>query len=244
MESNEITSVSELSKVVAGLSFGSRLLFRGQHTDRPLLPRIARQQGFTGEKLVEIEQAMLNRLKKESTPFLISKPDNDWDWLSIAQHQGMATRLLDWTSSALTALWFAVATDPPGNEPHGVLWLLKVEQEDIKSPNGDDNVLSLSRTFLFQPFHIDRRITAQSGWFSVHKYLQSKEKKFVSLDKNSAFKKKATKLIIPRSAYRAIRRELRVMGVTRATLFPDLSGLCADIDVQFLHDEKISADDL
>lgn len=241
---SEVNSVSDLAELVATLLVADRPLFRGQNTDQPLLPKIARQKGFTGDQLVAKERDMLDRLKKESTPFLVGKPESDWDWLSIAQHQGMTTRLLDWSSSALTALWFAVASDPPATEAHGVLWMLDVDSDAIKSPSGSDDVLRLSRTYLFQPFHIDRRISAQSGWFSVHKYINRTDKNFVPLDKNLAFKGKAKKFIIPRSAYRDIRRQLRVMGVTRASLFPDLSGLCADIDVEFLHDYKLDANDI
>jgi hypothetical protein len=230
----QIKSVEDLVSALRIEGGNSRLLFRGQNVDKPLLPKIARHTHISPQDLEHIEQEMLDRFKKESIPFLsMTPPQTDWDWLSVAQHQGLPTRLLDWTASALAGLWFAVSSDPAGDSEYAVLWVLTVVPEDLKSPSPRQNIFELRRTYVFQPYHMDRRITAQAGWFSVHKYAEASEK-FVPLDGNRQYKSRLKKYTIPLSAFDQIRRELRVMGISQATMFPDLSGLCAAIQSEVL----------
>jgi FRG domain len=232
--SGEITSVGEIEAVVRSVKGTGRVLFRGQNVDKPLLPRIARvaeEKGLNHDEVFEIERRMVARFKRESAPLLGGlRPQSEWDWLSLAQHQGLPTRLLDWTANALAALWFAVASDPPIHE-NGVLWVLSVDPENEKSPSNNEDPFNLRRTYVFQPFHIDRRITAQSGWFSVHRYSEERGK-FIALDRNTKFKGSLSRYSVPTSVFFRLRRELRIVGLTQATMFPDLPGLCADIQAE------------
>src|SRR5574341_392070 len=92
-------------------------LFRGQNTDECLLPRVmrlAKENHISPSRIDNVEQKMLERFRKESVPMLaVTKQLAIWELMSIAQHNGMPTRLLDWTANPLAGLWFAVATDPP-----------------------------------------------------------------------------------------------------------------------------------
>jgi FRG domain len=229
--------VSEFVRRLRQTPSSKRRLFRGQNTDKPLLPRIARlaeKQGIPFADITGIERQMLERFRRESVPMLGGiRADTDWELLSIAQHQGMPTRLLDWTANALAGLWFAVSSDPLEDEPHGVVWVLDVDPTNETSPTPTEDLFGLKNTFVFQPFHLDRRIVAQSAWFSIHRYAESKNK-FISLEHNSRFQKALTKYIVPRGQFDSLRRELRLLGVSQASMFPDLSGLGADIQAEFI----------
>jgi hypothetical protein len=177
-----------------------------------------------------VEQKMLERFRRESVPMLdTSRERTVWELLSIAQHHRMPTGLLDWTSSALVGLWFAVGSNPPNPEKHGVVWMIENPNEKKLEPS--DNIFDLEKTYFFQPFHIDRRIVAQSAWFSIYRHNRTE---YLPLERQKRYKSNLKRFIIPGDCFGSLRQELRLLGVSQATLFPDLEGLGADIQAEFL----------
>lgn len=83
--------------------FKSRFAFRGiSSRDYPLTTSLMR----LGGEYAKVESHLLRQFRKYAHRYMHSK-DDDWYWLSVAQHYGLPTRLLDWTYSPEVALHFA-----------------------------------------------------------------------------------------------------------------------------------------
>lgn len=198
------------------------VLFRGQRADKPLLPKIARIH--TREKILLSEKSMLNDFKRMSIPFLERNIETDWDWLALAQHHGLATRLLDWTLNPLAALWFAVEK-PSLDTGSGVVWIFKPSPKEFVVPGEHSSPFEGQSTKVFQPNHITSRIVAQGGWFTVHKFI-AKSSTFIPLEKIGRLKKSLVKIVIPPKRFAYLRSELCRCGTNSSLLFPGLDGLC------------------
>ena len=113
------------------------ILFRGQQQDWPLLPKLARIKLKPDKRLNPTEDEMLKDFERLSLPHININLEHRLDKLAFAQHNGMATRLLDWTLNPLAALWFAVripaAKDEQEKLKDGVVWIYHASHEDIEA---------------------------------------------------------------------------------------------------------------
>jgi len=212
----------------------AELLFRGQRQDHKLRPKLARLK-LNGE-IKNVEKLMLEEFKRASLPLAEFEPINNWDWLALAQHHGLPTRLLDWTYSALVALWFAVEKAPNRDEK-GVVWVLTPTVSDFRDTKKFEDPLDNKRTKIFRSRVVSKRISAQAGAFTAHRIRSDGE--MIRFEKNKNFKDKLIKLVIPFDCFVVIRKSLKMMGINHSTVFPDIDGLCQHLERRFskLEDE-------
>jgi hypothetical protein len=228
----EIGNIRDFIERIEPRAPGLQFLWRGQNVDLPLLPKFAREARRLrlNDPLAE-ERRLFESFKREARPLLGSfAPRDDYEWLALAQHYGLPTRLLDWSRSPLVALWFAVQPGAAAKDI-SVVWRLDLSPELLLAEPRDSDVFSGGRTVAFEPPHVVPRISSQAGWFTLHKYVTNKND-FIPLDRQPRFKEALTRIVVAEGQSDEIRAELRALGVSGATLFPDLQGLGAELSSQ------------
>lgn len=199
------------------------VLFRGQAKKGNLIPSIARRD--PKDDTTESERTVLSQLQLLGASHLSGQSHNELDLLVMAQHFGLKTRLLDWSSNPLVALWFACADPAPGDAYVYALDADNFQEKDVYSK--DPFKTDLTR--VFQPRQNNPRIIAQHGWFTLHRYSKSNGH-FVPLEKNSVAKSGLYEACIPESKRSTILVSLERHGISQRTLFPDLEGLCRHLN--------------
>ncbi|WP_293915960.1 MULTISPECIES: FRG domain-containing protein [unclassified Sphingobacterium] len=205
------------------------LLFRGQSEKKPLIPSIARSD--SKKNTTEIEKRMLEELKRRTKLYLNGNQFDDWDWLVYAQHFGMKTRLLDWSSNPLTALWFACSNEFK-KEINSAVYILKNAEEFLLDKSKGISPFDRAKTRVLKPTLNNERIIAQSGWFTAHKF-SSKTKSFVDLRTNIEIKDAIIEVTIPKEIKANLLESLNVFGINNQTLFPDITGICNHLNWEF-----------
>lgn len=208
--------------------------YRGQKEAKwDLKPSIGRQlelyeeRNYNEADLLKEEYNMLKLFRLQAAAFLGRMPGKGWETLVLAQHHGLPTRLLDWTHSALAALYFAVERPSEVDSAVWMLWLPKGfiyptgDDDDHQTGDDDDrDPLELKELRGFLPSHEVPRVRAQSGLFTVHPS-PTEPLRDDHLPPGAILER----VVIKNDARKDIKHKLARYGVSRQTLFPDLDGL-------------------
>lgn len=221
MNENVVSTFQELYQAVQPYAQERHYIFRGQAKDWALLPKGWRA-GF-----VEKDPELFQSWKRQAVS-MFGGPmiDSEWDWLSLAQHHGLATRLMDWSLNPLVAAYFATASSFSRADPvesDGFIYVArflkkavvdKALREEIEGPFSDLE----GRVRLLWPNRIGARISAQAGLFTLHGDDAGIRADTPDMDSFHRIK-------IPADAKDELRRELSFIGIHELSIYPDLDGL-------------------
>jgi hypothetical protein len=203
-----IESFEHLHELLANsYKFSPVVVYRGVgNASYQLIPKVGRLPKYDAA----LEEDLLRLFRIHAAPYLATNPINPWEWLAIAQHHGLPTRLLDWTRNPLVAAYFAVEKDCEESSDSAIYAFSANDELDLETL---PDPLKVTVEGVVFPGHITPRIVAQSGLFTIHPN-----------PTESLRGPKVDKLIIPGSLRKDLKKILFAYGLHRGTLFPDLDG--------------------
>ena len=155
-----------------------------------------------------------------------------------AQHNGLPTRLLDWTQNPLAALYFAVEEHP---DEDGEVFRLR-SRADVPGEEGVDVVAEDDQLVSDALFALERREPQadSSGRFPIRILPNMRAGRMLQQDSRftlhppdcASLTPLVDHIIVPHNMKKRIREQLQQVGVHRGTLFPDLPNLVREIRFQ------------
>jgi hypothetical protein len=170
------------------------------------------------------EKALISMFKSQALSHVGQQTNTTLEWLALAQHFGMPTRLLDWTESLLVAAWFAVEkAGAKSSQTDSAIWVARgipaIDTDQALDP------LKIESACIYRPAHVSPRIAAQASVLMICPDPTTE----VALPF-------ARKITIAKAAEFTIKKRLNACGVNRRQLFPDLQGLAEHLGWLYKHD--------
>jgi len=242
-----IRSWSELQEALFAESWNegisrhrSNFVFRGVPRVTHALDSSLQTGGF-----VAYEKHLLTSFRKYALRSAVHG-DWVWNWLSLAKHHGLPTRLLDWTYSPFVAMHFATH-NVRDFEQDGAIWCVDYRQSNELLPRkmrkileeDDANIFTtemlnrVARTLdefdalgddefvlFFEPPSLDERIVNQFALFSLPSSAKLSLEELLK-QREATYRR----IILPAALKWEIRDKLDQANITERVLFPGLDGL-------------------
>lgn len=228
------------------------LWFRGQaNSSWDLVPSI-----YRSKNLNYYEREMTRDFKLSTFEFVSEKPRSDLEWMFLMQHYGLQTRLLDWSESHLTALFFAVINY--GEPVDAAVWILRpailnlavlgeVTIATDDHPGLSDYLLGQTHRkerrikaispVALRPERNSARIAAQKGGFTLHGRSPKSLNAFIKASNRSGKREiPLFKITIPHAKKKQLLTELGSAGISHSVIFPEIQGICAEIRMKYSDD--------
>lgn len=216
---------------------------------------------------LDLEDSLIRNFKKYAS-LEIKDINNIWEVLSLAQHHGLPTRLLDWSFSPFVAAYFA--TENVHVQEDGAVWRINIEDcknnlpSEIQKKLNDFGGFTFTKDLLKELMNDDRNLNKMMSKYeetesnpyllffeppSIDSRIVNQYGLFSIISDNSlsvdkfveenSNKISLEKIIIPRKVKKEIRDMLDQMNLNERVIYPGLDGLCKWLSRHYMNSTRM-----